>query len=85
MFLCFTKHPASKQMLPILVALLKLCHASDQKMCNWYFHVQETIQNHYWTEGNSFFFGGAEKILSGEMDFGTEEINKLQELYQHQQ
>jgi hypothetical protein len=81
MYFCSSRHPAPKQLLPKLVSLLKLCHASDQKMTNWYFDLQETILNHYLTEGNCFFFGGAKEILSGEQDFGMEKIMKLRDLY----
>jgi hypothetical protein len=67
MHYCFSKHPAPKQMLPKLLALLKCCHASKQKLSTWYFDLQESIQNHYCTEGNCIFFGDAKEILSGEV------------------
>jgi hypothetical protein len=85
MHFCSSKFPATKQMLPKLLALLQRCHASDQKANRWYFNLQETIQNHFTAEGNCFFFGDAKEILSGRLDYCMEEINcnaaeKLQEL-----
>lgn len=61
--------PATKQMLPTLVAVLQSCHASGHKSNHWYFMLQETIQNHFMAKGNCFFFGDAKEILSGEVDY----------------
>jgi hypothetical protein len=66
--LCGSRHPAPKPMVPKILALLKCCHASKQKLCNWYFDLQDTLQNHYTTEGNCIFFGDAKEILSGELE-----------------
>jgi hypothetical protein len=65
MSLCHCKHPATKQMLPKLLSILKLCHGSDQKATQLYFNLQKSIQNHYRTEGNCLFLGAAKEILSG--------------------
>jgi hypothetical protein len=76
--LCGSRHPAPKRMLPNLLALLQCCHASKQKLCNWYFDLQDTIQNHYSTEGNCIFFGDAQEILSGEVDLLKEGMMNIE-------
>jgi hypothetical protein len=80
MYFCSTELPATKQMLPKLVAVLKSCLASDQSSNQWYIILQQNIENHYLTEGNCFFFGDAKEILSGEMEYDLEEIKKLRGL-----
>jgi hypothetical protein len=64
---CNAELPVTKQMLPKLLVLLQHCHASGQKSNQLYFNLQKTIQNHYMTEGNCFFFGDSKEILSGEL------------------
>jgi len=84
MHFCNSQLPVPKPLLPKLLTLLKCCHESGQKLSNWYFALQETIQNHYRSEGNCFFFGDAKQILSGEMDYSMEEmgvyVEKMQAL-----
>jgi hypothetical protein len=80
MYFCSSKHPAPKQLLPKLVALLQCCYVSGEKLNRWYFDLQEAIQNYYSTEGNCLFFGDAKEILSGEVAYGMEEINLFKKL-----
>jgi hypothetical protein len=75
---CISFHlPVPKQLLPKMLALLEYCHASDQKSTQWYFKLQDSIRNHYKTEGNCLFFGEAKKILSGEVDLNIEKVFPL--------
>jgi hypothetical protein len=69
MHFCYNMLPATKPMLPKLLALLQCCFESGQKSKLWYILVQENIQNHYRTEGTCLFYGDAKKILSGELDY----------------
>jgi hypothetical protein len=68
MHLCFGNLPATKPMLPKLMALLKWCQKSNQM----YFRVQQSIEYYYYTESNCLFFGDAKKILSGKLDSDKE-------------
>jgi hypothetical protein len=63
--------PATKLMLPKLIALAKYCHDCDKKMSQWYCGLLNTIKSHFMTEGSCLFFGDAKKILNGEIDYTT--------------
>jgi hypothetical protein len=69
MHCCCARFPATKPMLPKMLALLQLCKAPGLKSSKLYFYLQKSIENHYRTEGNCFLFGDAKEILSGELDF----------------
>jgi hypothetical protein len=68
---CYSNLPATKQLLPNLITLVKdYCHKVDQnKLSMWHFGLLQTIQNHYMTEGNCLFFGDAKEILNGEVEY----------------
>jgi len=67
--------PATNPMLPKLMVLLQRCLASGLKSNQLYFSVQKIIQNHYRALGNSIFFGNAEEIFSGKLDYSMEDVN----------
>lgn len=60
---------ATKSMLPKLLALLELCQRSKQKSTQWYYNLQETIQNHYRTEGSCLFYDDCKELMDGEKQF----------------
>jgi hypothetical protein len=74
MHFCSCKFPATKQMLPKLLALLQRCHASGEMSNQWYFNLRKVIQNHYKTQGNCLFYGDAEEILRGELEYSMEKV-----------
>jgi len=75
MHFCYFNLPATKQMLPKLLALLNCCHTSGQRLSQWHFNLQQTILNNYRAEGNCLFFGDAKEILCGELNYGMEETD----------
>jgi hypothetical protein len=66
---CDSNLPATKQMIPLLLALLHSYHTSDEKLTQWYYTLQICIQNYFKTEGSCLFLGDAKEILSGELQF----------------
>jgi hypothetical protein len=74
---CHFKLPATKQLLPHLLDLVKLYHTCDDKLSVWYYGLLRTIQSHFMTEGNCLFFGDAKEILSGEKDYDVEEMHSV--------
>jgi len=82
MHFCTSNFAATLQMLPKMLFLLQRCHAADQKLNKWYFHLQKSIQNHYRTEGNCLFFGDAKDILSGEKDLHFIDMSNFAEMMQ---
>jgi hypothetical protein len=80
MHFCFGNLPATKPMLPKLMALLKWCQKTGQKSNQMYFRVQQSIEYYYYTESNCLFFGDAKEILSGELDYDTEENDNIEKI-----
>jgi hypothetical protein len=60
---CSRQDPPPKQMIPMLLAMLQYCHVNNHRSSRWYFTLQKSIEYHYKTEGNCFFFGDAKSIL----------------------
>jgi len=70
---CSTRaSPVTKQMLPKLLALLRIFHERDRKENFWYYTIQDAIKLHFRTEGNCLFFDGSQQIFNGEKDFDWE-------------
>jgi len=62
---------SDKEMLPKMVHVLKGLHKKNKKLNQWYFQIQESIKNHYRTQGNCFFFNDAKDILTGVKQFDS--------------
>ena len=68
--------PADNEMLPRMVALLGEFHKTGTRMNHWFYMMQESIKNHYRTQGSGFFFGDSEEILLGNKKFDVKEASK---------
>jgi hypothetical protein len=71
---CYSKLPATNQMLPKMISLLQCCHAPDQNQkkltqCQLYYYLQESVMNHFKTEGSCLFIDDAKEILSGQKEY----------------
>jgi hypothetical protein len=76
-YFCNFAIPADKKMLPKMVALLGEFYKSGTKMPNqWFYMMQESIKNHYRTQGSGFFFGDSEEILMGTKKFNVKEASE---------
>jgi hypothetical protein len=70
---CSTRaSPVTRQMLPKLLALLRIFHKRGRKENFWYYTIQDAIKFHYRAEGNCLFFGGSQQIFNGQKDFDWE-------------
>lgn len=81
----YYNYPATKQMLPKMLALLKYCHDFHQTSSRWYFYLQEIVQNHYKAEGTCLFFNGSKQILFDDQeeyfsDVLSQTLDKLKEI-----
>jgi hypothetical protein len=83
-YFCNYGIPPDKEMLPKMVALLEEFHNTGTRMNQWYFLMQESIKNHYRTQGNGFFFGDSEEILLGNKVFDIREASeKINERFEN--
>jgi hypothetical protein len=73
MYFCSYNVPADKEMLSKMVALLREFHKAGSTMHQWYFQMQESVKNHYRTQGSCFFFKDAKEILKGTKEFDAQD------------
>ena len=83
-YFCNYSIPADNEMVPRMVALLGEFHKTGTRMNQWYFMMQESIKNHYRTQGSGFFIGDSEEILLGKKVFDIKEASeKINERFEN--
>lgn len=83
-YYCSYSVPADNEMLPKMVALLREFHKTGSTVHQWYFQMQESIKNHYRTQGSCFFFKDAREIIKGTKAFDAEDaMEKVPERMQN--